>query len=159
MPDESTFLGIAFVNQGAVRAKGLEVEAQMRLKGESRALISYALQNAVEQGSLTGLPNSPRHIAKARISLPGPTNRSFVSVEGQYLSSRGTLAGLEVSGAATVNVTMIQPLGRVWELTGSVRNIFDAQYSDPVSGQHRQDAILQNGRTARIGLRWRLWTN
>jgi outer membrane cobalamin receptor len=70
----------------------------------------------------------------------------------------GTLAGLEVSAAATVNVTMIQPLGSSWELSGSMRNIFDARYSDPVSSQHRQDAISQNGRTARIGLRWKLWT-
>jgi outer membrane receptor protein involved in Fe transport len=38
-----------------------------------------------------------------------------------------------------------------------VRNLFDAEYSDPVSGQHRQEAIQQNGRTARIGLRWTLW--
>ena len=26
------------------------------------------------------------------------------------------------------------------------------------SSQHRQDSIPQNGRTARIGLRWSLWT-
>ena len=107
---------------------------------------------------MTGLPNSPRHMAKARISLPGPTRRSFVSVEGQYLSSRETLAGASVSAAATVNVTMVQPLGRSWELFGSVRNIFDAEYADPVPIQHRQDTIPQNGRTARIGLRWKLWT-
>jgi iron complex outermembrane receptor protein len=159
VPDDAAFLGLAFVNQGEVRAKGLELEAQMRLRGESRALVSYALQSPVEQETLTRLPNSPTHIAKARISLPGPTARSFVSVEGQYLSSRGTLAGAKVSAAATVDVTMVQPLGRSWELSGSVRNIFDARYSDPVSTQHRQDAISQNGRTARIGLLWRLWTN
>ena len=158
-PTTRRFWALTFVNQGEVRAKGLELEAQMRLKGESRALVSYALQSAVEQETHAGLPNSPRHMAKARISLPGPTARSFVSVEGQYLSSRETLAGSKVSAAATVNVTMIQPLGRSWELFGSVRNIFDARYSDPVSSQHRQDAIPQNGRTARIGLRWKLWTN
>jgi iron complex outermembrane receptor protein len=131
----------------------------MRLRGESRALVSYALQSAIEQETLTRLPNSPRHIAKARISVPGPTDRSFVSVEAQYLGSRGTLAGSEVAAAAPVNITMVQPLGRSWELSGSVLNIFDARYSNPVSSQHRQDAIRQNGRTARIGLRWRLWTN
>jgi iron complex outermembrane receptor protein len=159
VPDDSAFLGLAFVNQGEVRAKGLELEAQMRIRGESRALVSYALQSAVEQETLTRLPNSPRHMAKARISLPGPTKQSFVSVEGQYLSSRGTLAGAKVSAAAPVNVTMVQSLGHSWELFGSVRNIFDARYSDPVSSQHRQDSISQNGRTARIGLRWRLWTS
>jgi iron complex outermembrane receptor protein len=158
VPDEEAFLELTFVNQGEVRAKGLELEAQMRLKGESRALVSYALQDAVEHGALGGLPNSPRHIAKARISMPGPRARSFVSVEGQYLSSRNTLAGSKVSSAATFNVTMVQPLGRSAELYGSVRNIFDAQYSDPVSTQHLQDSIVQNGRTARIGLRWTLWS-
>ena len=159
IPDDSTFLGVSFVNQGEVRAKGLELEAQMRLRGESRALVSYALQSAVDQETQAELPNSPRHVAKARISLPGPTPRSFVSVEGQYLSSRKTLAGATVSAAATVNVTMIQPLGRSWELFGGVRNIFDARDLDPVSSPHGQDAIAQNGRTARIGLRWKLWTN
>jgi outer membrane receptor protein involved in Fe transport len=79
-------------------------------------------------------------------------------VEGQYLSSRETLAGSTVSAAVTLNVTMIQPIGRSWELFGGVRNIFDDKYADPASSQHMQDTIPQNGRTARIGLRWRLWT-
>jgi outer membrane receptor protein involved in Fe transport len=79
-------------------------------------------------------------------------------VEGQYLSSRETLAGATLSAAATLNVTTVQPLGRAWELFGGVRNIFDNQYADPVSSAHRQDSIPQNGRTARIGLRWRLGT-
>ena len=33
MPDDSAFLGATYVNQGQVRAKGLELEAQMRLSG------------------------------------------------------------------------------------------------------------------------------
>jgi iron complex outermembrane receptor protein len=157
IPDDSTFFGTSFVNQGEVRAKGLELEAQMRLSGQSRALVSYALQSAVDQESEIALPNSPRHMAKARLSLPGPTPRSHVSVEGQYLSSRATVAGSRVSAAATVNVNMIQPLGRSWELFGGVRNVFDTDYADPASDQHRQDSIPQNGRTARVGLRWRMW--
>jgi outer membrane receptor for ferrienterochelin and colicins len=158
IPDDSSFLGASFVNQGEVRAKGLELEAQMRLNGESRAFLSYGLQSAVDHETDAELPNSPRHMAKARISLPGPADRSFVSVEGQYLSSRETLTGSRVSAAATVNVTMIQPLGLSWELHGGARNVLDAQYADPASSQHRQDTIPQNGRTAWIGLRWRLWT-
>jgi outer membrane receptor protein involved in Fe transport len=59
---------------------------------------------------------------------------------------------------ATVNVTLRQPLGPSWELFGGVRNLFDAQYADPASSQHRQNTIAQNGRTARIGIRWTLWT-
>ena len=63
--DDSTFLGLSFVNAGEVRAKGLELEAQMRLKGESRALVSYALQRAPwtsrrMQGSRIRRVTSPR---------------------------------------------------------------------------------------------------
>lgn len=155
--DDSAFLGVSFVNEGEVRAKGLELEAQMRLKGAARGFVSYSLQNAVDQETHNDLPNSPRHVLQARLSVSGPTPRSTVSAETQYLSSRETLAGLRLSAAATVNVTMIQPLGRSWELFGGVRNVFDAQYSDPTSNSHRQDSIPQNGRTARIGLRWKVW--
>ena len=81
-----------------------------------------------------------------------------MSVEARYLSSRETPAGSKVSAAASANVTMVQPVGRSWELFGGVRNIFDAPYDDPASSQHRQDAIPQNGRTARIGIRWGLPT-
>jgi outer membrane cobalamin receptor len=154
IPDPSTRGAISYVNEGDVRAKGLELEAQMRLRGESRALVSYALQNAENRDTHMDLPNSPRHMVKARISIPGPARRSFVSVEGQYLSSRETLAGSRVSAAATLDVTLVQPLSRSWGLYGGVRNIFDAQYADPAPGPNRQDAIVQNGRTARIGMRW-----
>jgi outer membrane receptor protein involved in Fe transport len=155
--DESSLLGISFVNQGQVRAKGLELEGQMRLKGASRAFVSYALQSAVDQDTHGQLPNSPRHLVKARVSLAGPTPRSMLSAEAQYMSSRGTVGGSSVSPAATVNLTMVQPLGVSWELFGAVRNVFDAQYADPASDQHIQDSIPQNGRTARIGLRWKVW--
>jgi outer membrane receptor for ferrienterochelin and colicins len=155
--DDTTLLGVSFVNQGEVRAKGLELESQMRLKGGSQALISYALQSAVDQQTHARLPNSPRHVAKARISMPLPTPRSFVSVEAHYLSSRETLAGASVRAATTVNLSVIQPVGRNWELFGTIRNVFDTQYGDPASSSHVQDVIPQNGRTARIGLRWKLW--
>ena len=155
--DELAFLGLSFVNEGQVRAKGLELEAQMRLKGASRAFVNYGLQSAVDQDTHSELPNSPRHLVKARISVPGPMPRSVLSAEAQYMSSRETLAGSRVEPAATVNLTVVQPLGASWELFGAVRNIFDAQYADPASGGHRQDSIPQNGRTARIGLRWKVW--
>jgi outer membrane receptor for ferrienterochelin and colicins len=162
--DDTTFLGATYVNQGQVRAKGLELEAQLRLRGESRAMVSYAFQRAADHETGDELPNSPRHLAKARVSLPGPVGRSFVSIETQYLSSRTTFPrpdsgdGLytgKVGAAATANVTLVQPLGRAWELTGGIRNLFDTKYSDPVSEQHLQEAVEQNGRTARIGLTWK----
>jgi outer membrane receptor for ferrienterochelin and colicins len=163
--DDAAFLGISWVNQGEVRAKGLELEAQVRLRGESRALVSYALQNAVDQQTGSELPNSPRHVATGRLSLPGPWARSLLSIEGNYLSSRTTLArpaadgsmrSGRVPGRGLAHVTFVQPIGRAWELSAGVRNVFDTTYSDPVSDQHLQEAVEQNGRTARVGLTWKL---
>lgn len=156
VPDATTLLGTSYVNLGQVRAKGLEFEAQMRLSQGGQAVMSYALQSAVDQQTHARLPNSPHHVAQGRLSLRGPSPRSSVSVEGQYLSSRQTLAGATVSAAAICNVTMVQPFGRAWEIFGTVQNLFDNRYADPVSSAHRQDSIAQNGRTARIGLRWRM---
>ena len=48
---------------------------------------------------------------------------------------------------------MIKPLGRSFELFGTVRNLFDVDYAIPASDQHLQDTIPQNGRTFRVGLR------
>jgi outer membrane receptor protein involved in Fe transport len=79
-----------------------------------------------------------------------------VAIEGQYLGERRTLAGRTVGAAGTMNATLTQPVGRSWELFATVRNLFDVAYSDPASSQHVQDVIPQNGRTARIGLRWKV---
>ena len=150
----NTFTGVSFVNQGEVRAKGVEFEAQMRIRGESRALVSYALQKTAEHATGAELANSPRHLLKARLSLEGPKRGSFISAEGEYWSGRQTVIGTEVSGAAVVHVTWTQPLGRQAQLFATVRNLFDNKYADPAADQHRQETIPQNGRTARIGLRW-----
>jgi outer membrane receptor protein involved in Fe transport len=80
-------------------------------------------------------------------------------VEGRYLSGRKTVVGTDVSGAAVVNLTYTQPAGRRAEIFGTVRNLFDVDYVDPASDQHRQIVIPQNGLTASIGLRWTFGTN
>jgi outer membrane receptor protein involved in Fe transport len=94
-------------------------------------------------------------MGKLRLSIPGPLNRSFVSTEIQAISSRKTLLGNSLGAVAVASVTMIAPLGRSFELTGTVRNLFDATYADPASDQHWQEAIPQNGRTLRAGLTWK----
>ncbi len=155
-PDDDAFLGITYINQGEVRARGLEVEGQMRLWRGWQATSSYALQRAIDRDTAQELPNSPRHMLKGRLSIPAFGTGSYLALEGQYLGARDTLAGSTVGAFTTMNVTMTQPMGRSWELFGTVRNLFDVAYSDPASSQHVQDVIPQNGRTARVGLRWKV---
>ena len=155
-PDPSGFLGITYVNKGRVRAKGLEIETQMRLYGGVQVLGSYALQQATDQDSHETLTNSPRHMLKGRVSMRGLTEHASIAVETTYISSRTTLADNRVTPAMLATITMIQPIGQSVELFGTIRNAFNEQYADPASNQHLQDTIPQNGRTFRIGLSWRL---
>ncbi len=154
--DPTTFFGTTYLNQGQVRARGLEIEAQMRLPRGWQASSSYALQQAVSRETGTDLPNSPRHMLKSRLSIPAWGPQSFLALEAIYLGERRTIADLPVPGAATVHLTLTQPLTKSLALVGTVRNLFDVDYSDPASSAHLQDVIPQNGRTARIGLRWTL---
>jgi iron complex outermembrane receptor protein len=153
--DPSALQGVTYVNEDQVRAKGLELEAQMRLRHGLQGLMSYALQRAEDQSGAT-LVNSPAQLAKLRLSMPGPTRGSFVSVEVLSMSSRQTLAGNTLNAATTANVTMNVPAGTAFELVGTVANLFNVQYADPVSNQLLQDTIPQNGRTLRVGLTWKL---
>jgi iron complex outermembrane receptor protein len=155
--DPEALLGTTFVNGGHVRANGLELEAQMRLTAGLQGLMSYALQRAKDLDTGLGLVNSPAQMGKVRVSIPGPLKGSFLSTEVLAMSSRRTVAGNLLGPATTANVTLVAPVGNQFELFGSVRNLFDVQYADPASDSHRQDSIPQNGRTARVGLRWKLW--
>jgi outer membrane receptor for ferrienterochelin and colicins len=155
--DDTTLLGGRYVNAGEVQAAGFELEGQLRLSGNAQAHFSYAVQRTEDQDTQAELPNSPRHMAKGRVGLAGPWRGSSIGVEALLMSSRQTLLGSRLSPTGTVNVTARQPIGRSWELVVSARNLLNATYADPVSSSHRQDAIEQNGRTARIGLTWKFW--
>ena len=155
--DPATILGATYVNEGHVRAKGLELEAQMRLRAGLEGLVSYALQNATDVDTGTTLVNSPAQMAKLRFSVPGPVQRSFASVEVLSMSGRRTLGGDMLAPAATINLSVILPAGAAFELIGSASNLFNVQYSDPASDANLQDAIPQNGRTWRIGVTWKFW--
>jgi iron complex outermembrane receptor protein len=154
--DPGAFLGVTYVNEGEVRAKGLELEAQMRLWRGAEGHMSYALQDATDQATGTTLVNSPRQMLKGRVSAPlfGPGSSLGVEVLG--IGSRRTVAGNLLGATTTANVTAIKPIGRALELFGTVRNLTGIHYAVPASGEHLQDTIPQNGREFRVGLKLKL---
>ena len=152
--DEASLVGASFVNEGKVRAVGLEFEAQLRPSGRLQSVVSYAVQRAKDSDTDQMLANSPTHTIKLRVSGPGPIPRSTVAIDARYLSARQTLRGTSLGDVAIADATMVVPLGQSFEVVGSVRNLFDAAYGDPASDAHLDDAIPQNGASARIGLRW-----
>jgi iron complex outermembrane receptor protein len=156
--DPETFDGLSFVNADRARARGLELEAEVRLKNGSHSLVSYALQRATDEATGAVLTNSPRQMAKLRVSVPVRANRSFASIDVQYLSSRRSVAGSAIGPVAVAHLTLRERIGRRLEIVGAVRNLFDRRNADPASDEHLQDSIPQEGRTFRIELRWAFWT-
>jgi iron complex outermembrane receptor protein len=144
---------LAFVNRGRVRAAGIELEAELRLPSGIQSLASYVLQRAEDLDSGDRLTNSPTHVGKVQVSVPGPA-RLTSSVDVQIMSSRRTLAGDHVGAVALINLTLTFPLRHGLRLAGTFHNLFDRTYFDPGSEEHRQDALQQDGRTIRVGLEW-----
>jgi iron complex outermembrane receptor protein len=103
------------------------------------------------------MTNSPEHMLKLRVSAPLRFRASIGSAEIRYMSSRQTPAGTVVAGAAVANVTVTSRLTDSLELVGTVRNLFNRSYADPASDEHVHASLEQNGRTARVGIRWNLW--
>ena len=72
------------------------------------------------------------------------------------MGARQTIAGGEVRGALIPNLTLFSTgLLKNVELSASIYNLFDHSYEDPGSEEHRQDTILQDGRTFRVKLTYR----
>ena len=69
--DPSTSIGSSYVNLGQVRAKGLEFEAQMRLRRGGQAVVRYALQDAEDQTTHARHANGARRRSGARESVSG----------------------------------------------------------------------------------------
>jgi outer membrane receptor for ferrienterochelin and colicins len=155
-PDAS-FDRLGFVNAGTIRAAGLEMESELRLKRGAQVVASYTLQGTRDVVSDERLTNSPRHMAQLRVSAPGAREHSFASFEWRYLSRRTTIAGGSVAAMSLAAVTASLPIHRSLELSLNLRNLFNARYADPASDEHLADSIEQNGRTLRVGLRWTFW--
>ncbi len=148
---------LRFVNRGRVTAKGVEFEAETRFAGSGQAVVSYAVQTAEDPDSGGELPNSPRHLFQARVSVPAYGSGSSIAFDLRAMSRRLTTQGSFAPGHAVANVTYVQPLVPRLRLHAAIRNLFDTDYSDPASEEHIQAVIPQDGITARVGLEW-VWT-
>jgi iron complex outermembrane receptor protein len=145
---------LEYRNANRVDARGVETEAEVRLQSGLEWLASYAWQDTRDAATNAPVTNSPRHLAKFRMSAPIPRTSVTPAVEVQALSSRSTPAGTTVRRVATVNFIATARIQGGLDLTATVRNLFGVRYADPASAEHVPDAIPQDGRTVFVGLRW-----
>lgn len=139
-----------------IRTLGGEFELKREWRGGWMAGVTYAFQNTtLESGTSREVANSPQHIASikgavpvipkylqgmTRVSLEGPRFDRYErdTDPGQLKHPGGVITDLVLSGE-TDSPHVRYNLG--------VYNLFDWQYSVPVSAEFRQRTISQAGRT------------
>jgi outer membrane receptor for ferrienterochelin and colicins len=154
MIDPSDLLDV-FRNVDRVRAEGVEIEVEGSFARFLEGRVSYALQKSEDVTTGSTLTNSPRHLAKANLSVPFRNDKLLASLEVQYTSSRETLAVDAAGGFTVANLTL---LSRNWKsgpsVSLSVFNLFDKKYGDPGGTEHVQEMIPQDGRSVRVQIRY-----
>lgn len=147
---------LVYNNVDRIEAHGVELDAEGRWRYGLRSRASYTFQRSRNEQTSQVLTNSPAHVAQLRVMAPLGRPGLFAGFEGRYLSARRTIGGDWVAPAFVSNLTVYghhQKTGL--ELSASVFNLFDNRYADPASEEHRQDSIVQNGRTIRVTLAYR----
>jgi iron complex outermembrane receptor protein len=140
-----------FDNMSSVRAKGYELEWSARLRHGIQTRMNVSWQNAEDKKTGSTIENSPARIFKANVSAPFMDDRLRAGLEVQGMSQRKSWSG-KAPGFALVNLTFLMPsLTKNVELSGSVYNLFDRRYFDPVGEELNPiDRLEQNGRNFRL---------
>lgn len=145
---------LSYANAGRVRASGVELEGEVKLRNGFQALGSYSWQDGIDRDTRERLTNAPVHLAKFRMSGRAFSPGATIAGEVLGMSRRLTLSGASVDAHAIVNLTYDQPLGPRFRISATVRNVLDADYADPGGEEHVQNAIPQDGIAARVGFQW-----
>ena len=144
-----------FANLDEVRAMGIELEAEGRFDSGMRVAVSYALQKAEDDVSGLELSSSPRHLAKAQLSVPLHA-QLLASLELQYNGASRTIRAARADDFLLTNLTLLsQGLVSGLEVSLGIYNLLDERYGYPGSADNVQDVIEQNGRSAHAKLTYR----
>jgi len=148
---------LVFRNAADAVANGLELEVERVFLDGVRLLGSVTLQRVEDESTGDLLPNSPRQMVRLAAESPVGTDWVLAGAELQWIGARDTLAGAEADGFTVVNLTLrTKELENGLRASVTLRNLFDADYSDPGGTEHVQDLIPQDGRTLLARLSWRL---
>ena len=149
--------GLFFQNSEDLAASGVEFEVQTLLPGRVAVRVADAFQSSNNRRTGAGLSNSPGHLVTFVLGAPLGGSGVALGFNSWFISERQTPAGHRVAPSFVSDVTLSRPVAnRRLDLSLSVHNLFDADYGDPASEEHRQQVIPQDGRTAALRLTWRL---
>ncbi len=144
--------GIQFQNRSHYHPQGVEAELDYAGPVGTRARAAVAFQRVREEGTNGDVTNSPRWNAHLVVTHAPEGARTSFGAGLRYLSPRATLAGRRTAAALVADARVGVTLAGGAEAAVEMRNITDARYGDPGSGEHPEDQIPQDGRTVRVAL-------
>ena len=117
---------------------------------------SYTRQEATDTTSGRRLSNSPRDVAKVRVSAPVWRDKIFASLELLHSGDRLTLTRQHSGSTWLLNGTVFaRELRPGLECSASVYNILNQKFRTPGGSEHRQDTIAQDGTTFLFKMQFR----
>jgi iron complex outermembrane receptor protein len=142
LPDGS----LQFINLDRAKSDGVELGLNLHWPGAIKGHVGYTYQDARDDTTGRRLANSPRHLLKIGAHIPLYRDILFLGGQCRYMGNRLDRDGDDV-GAATVMDLNLSMEYEALNLSLGVFNLFDETYGDPVSADHTQKIITQNGRS------------
>ena len=137
---------LQFGNISKVKARGLELGINARLKMGLWGYVNYIFQNAEDAELKEKLTNSPSDIIKIGFTCP-VMKYLYAAAELLCETERITVHETKTDPYLSANVHLsTKPLFDHVKLSLLVRNLFNTTYKLPGSLDHQQDAIKQDGR-------------
>jgi len=145
-----------FINSDRNESLGVEAEVDAKRSSGLEARASYTWNYASDDVREWHLTNSPMNLAKANTTVP-VWHGGVAAGELLYVSSQTSVQQTKVPSYLLANFTLsTKPLWNSWELSASVYNAFDRRWYAPAAPSYLQSMILQDGRSMRIKLTYRL---
>jgi iron complex outermembrane receptor protein len=147
---------LVYRNAGrSANVHGAEAELEGRFGEGWRGRVSYSYTDTSGLEDLFITSYAPAHLAKLNLIAP-LGQKTFAGLEAQYTSARPTVQGGEADSCTLVNLTFTAD---EWlpglNLSAGFYNLFDADYTDPVSEEFVQETIAQDGRQFHIKIGYR----
>ena len=135
---------------------GLEFEVRKYISEDASGYFSVALQTSENDATGEKLPNSPEEIVNLGVSVPLVRGEVYLSVDNQYV---GEVLSADLSEKIDpyllTNATLSHnAVASNLEMSLSVYNLFNVDYSHPATFDHIQTEIPQDGRTLGMNLKY-----
>lgn len=145
---------LIYENIDQVETRGGELELERKGSNGIEGRISYSYQDVKNALTNAEIPNSPKQLAKANLIVPVYMKKVFIGLEEQYTSEKLTLAGAYTDSYYITNLTLSTHdlFSKGLEVSASIYNLFDTNYSNPGRPENLEDILQQNGINYRLKL-------